>query len=103
MSADASYAPEPGGVRDLRPGSPSPLTPGGDDDGEYEMGKIFETTMTAAHWSESEGQGLPIGELSIDEDEVLDPDSLRDVDPEEEFEGYTGNAGMTIERWYRHV
>ena len=31
---------------------------------------------------------------------------LRRVTPnmgEEDFEGYTGNAGMTLERWYRHA
>ena len=74
-----------------------------DDDGEHEMGEIFETSLTAKHWIDSEGNGLPIGELSVEEDEVLDPESLTDVDPEEEFEGYTGNAGMTLERWYRHA
>src|SRR5262249_16041353 len=26
-----------------------------------------------------------------------------DVEPEEHFEGYTGNAGMTLDRWYRHA
>ena len=41
--------------------------------------------------------------MSVEEDELLDPESLRDVKPEEEFEGYTGNAGMTLERWYRHA
>ena len=34
---------------------------------------------------------------------LLDPESLRKVKPEEEFEGYTGNAGMTLDRWYRHA
>jgi hypothetical protein len=28
---------------------------------------------------------------------------LQEVDPEEEFEGYTGNEGMTLDRWYRHA
>jgi hypothetical protein len=74
-----------------------------DEASEYVMDEIFDTRLTAAHWSDSEGHALPIGELSIAEDEVLDPESLRDVDPEEEFEGYTGNEGMTLERWYRHA
>ena len=25
------------------------------------------------------------------------------MEPQEEFEGYTGNAGMTLDRWYRHA
>ncbi len=37
------------------------------------------------------------------ETEVVPPDSLTDIDPEEDFEGYTGNAGMTLDRWYRHA
>jgi hypothetical protein len=41
--------------------------------------------------------------MDVEEDELLDPESLKDVDPEEEFEGYTGNAGMTLDRWYRHA
>jgi 2OG-Fe(II) oxygenase superfamily len=76
-----------------------------EDEGEglHEMGDVFESSLSAEHWSDSAGQSLPIGELSVEEDELLDPESLRDVTPEEEFEGYTGNAGMTLERWYRHA
>ena len=70
---------------------------------QHEMGEIFETSLTAEHLIDSEGNGLPIGVLNVEEDEVLDPEALQDVTPEEEFEGYTGNAGMTLERWYRHA
>jgi hypothetical protein len=74
-----------------------------DDASEYEMGDEIESSLTAQHWIDSQGHGLPVGELSVEEDELLDPEALEDVDPEEEFEGYTGNAGMTLERWYRHA
>jgi len=74
-----------------------------DNGGEYEMGEVFDSSLSAEHWSDSAGHSLPIGKLSVEEDELLDPESLRDVKPEEEFEGYTGNAGMTLERWYRHA
>jgi hypothetical protein len=67
------------------------------------MGEIYETSLTAEHWSDSEGKRLPIKELSVKEDEVLDADALQEVEPEEEFEGYTGNEGMTLDRWYRHA
>jgi len=76
---------------------------GDDDNGLHEMGEVFESSLSAEHWSDSAGHSLPIGVLSVEEDELLDPESLRDVKPEEEFEGYTGNAGMTLERWYRHA
>ena len=35
--------------------------------------------------------------LNVEKDEILDPEALQEVDPEEEFEGYTGNAGMTLD------
>ncbi|WP_406696446.1 2OG-Fe(II) oxygenase [Singulisphaera sp. Ch08] len=72
---------------------------------DYEMGEVFETELTAKSWSDSDGNPLPIGELRVEEDELLelDTEALRDVEPEEEFEGYTGNAGMTMDHWYRHA
>jgi hypothetical protein len=77
---------------------------GGDGEpGDREMDEVFETSLTADHWSDSQGNRLPFGEIPVGEDELLDPEALREVEPEEEFEGYTGNEGMTLERWYRHA
>jgi hypothetical protein len=80
-----------------------------DDDGEsddasmYDMVDVFETSLSAEHIRDQDERGLPIGPLSIDEDELLNPEALKNVKPEVEFEGYTGNAGMTLDRWYRHA
>ena len=74
-----------------------------DDAGEYEMVEVYDSSLTAEHLVDGAGNGLPIATLHVDPDEVLDPDQLTDVDPEEQFEGYTGNEGMTLERWYRHA
>jgi hypothetical protein len=73
-----------------------------DEAGNYKMEEVFDTSLTAEHWSDSEGQGLPLGKLTVEEDEVVGAKALRAVKPEEEYEGYTGNEGMTLERWYRH-
>jgi hypothetical protein len=73
-----------------------------EDAGDYEMGEVYDTSLTAEHWSDSSGKRLPIDSLEVEEDELLDPEALRDIEPEEDFEGYTGNAGMTLDRWYRH-
>jgi hypothetical protein len=81
----------------------------GDDDGasddasEYDMGEVFDSSLYAEHIRDSDGHGLPIGSLSIDEGELLDPKALKSVKPQVEFEGYTGNAGMELERWYRRA
>ena len=71
--------------------------------GEYTMGEVFDSSLTADHFLDAEGHPLAITELPVEEDELLDPESLQLVAPEEEFEGYTGNAGMTLDRWYRHA
>ncbi len=67
------------------------------------MVEIYETSLTADQWRDPEGHRLPIGELHIEEIEVLDPKALTAVKPEEDYEGFTGNEGQTLERWYRHA
>lgn len=69
--------------------------------GEHEMGEIFDSSLTADHWHSSDGGVSPFGSLPIEDDEILPKGSLKNVKPEEDYEGYTGNAGMTLERWYR--
>jgi hypothetical protein len=69
---------------------------------EYEMGEIYETTLDAEHLRDPEGNRLAVAALPFEEEELFDPEALQEVEPEEEFEGYTGNAGMTLDRWYRH-
>jgi hypothetical protein len=74
-----------------------------EDSGPHEMEEVFETSLTAEHFLDPDGNRLPLGKLPFEEGEVLDPESLKGVVPEEEFEGYTGNEGMTLDRWYRHA
>ena len=73
-----------------------------DDPSLYEMGEIYDTSLIAEHLSDPEGTPLPVGPLPFTEDEILDPEALQDIEPEEQVEGYTGNEGMTYDRWYRH-
>ena len=82
---------------------------GGDDDDddpgrEYEMGEILESSLTASHWSDRHGEAHQLGEIRVDKAEVVTGDPLDDGEPsEEEFEDYTGNAGLTLERWYHRA
>jgi len=71
--------------------------------GKYTMEEVFDSSLTAKNWSDSEGNGLPIGTLNVKEKEILDPEALKTVKPQEDYEGYTGNEGMTLERWYRRA
>ncbi|MDB5309914.1 MAG: hypothetical protein JWO38_4116 [Gemmataceae bacterium] len=74
-----------------------------EEGGEYEMEEVFDSDLSADHWVDGEGKLTPIGMLGVEENEILNPDWFKKVVPEEEFEGYTGNAGMTLDRWYRRA
>ena len=68
------------------------------------MGEIIDTSLTASDWSDRHGNAHQLGEIQVDDDEVVSGDALDDGEPsEEDFEDYTGNAGMTLERWYHRA
>ena len=73
------------------------------DPEDYTMGEIFDRSLTVKNWVDIHGNSVDFGEISFNEEtDIIAEFSLTDVDPEEEFEGYTGNAGMELTRWYRH-
>ena len=71
---------------------------------EYVMGEICDWNLSADHWSDREGKKVRLGEIPIDEDEIVANEELSAAEPNrEDFEGFTGNAGMTLERWYHRA
>jgi len=87
-----------------------------EDDGDYDyygnrysssgedgtMGEeIYEDSIEIQHWVK--GVTPDLGTISIEEDDIITNTVLNDGDPtEKEEEGFTGNAGMTIEYWYHY-
>lgn len=70
----------------------------------YSMGEVYEHSLKIDHWSDRNSKSLLLGEMPLDESEVVSADSIDDWETSrEEFEGYTGNAGMTLERWYHRA
>ncbi|NCF17798.1 MAG: hypothetical protein GWP63_06110 [Haliea sp.] len=68
---------------------------------EYWMGEILESSLSVDHWSDRDGRKIKFGEIPLLESEIIADVALDAGDPsEEDFEDYTGNAGMTLERWY---
>ena len=65
---------------------------------EYTLGEVFDSSLSAKRWRSPEGERLPFGEIPFEKEEIVPPESLTDVKPKEDFEGYTGNEGMTLER-----
>ncbi len=77
---------------------------GDDDDGEHEMGEVFDESLAAHRFSDTDGKRLAFGRIPLDETEIVSETSLSEGEPDkEDFEGYTGNAGMTLERWYHRA
>lgn len=65
------------------------------------MGEIYEEYMTMEHWGEGGAPGL--GDIPIEEEDIITELEMGEGDPiEQEEEGYTGNAGMTLEYWYHY-
>ena len=69
----------------------------------YHMLDVDDFSLTADHWVAFDGTRPSFGELRFDEDQLIADVPIRELTPEEDFEGYTGNAGMTLERWYRQA
>ncbi len=70
----------------------------------HEMGEVFDETLSINHWSDREGNKIAFGEMGLDLAEIVSDCPPDDWDlGHEEFEGFTGNAGMTLERWYHRA
>jgi hypothetical protein len=71
---------------------------------DYDMGEVYDWSLSADHWSDREGKKVRLGQIPINEDEIVANEELSEAEPNrEDFEGYTGNAGMTLERWYHRA
>ncbi|HQX48957.1 MAG TPA: 2OG-Fe(II) oxygenase, partial [Planctomycetaceae bacterium] len=74
-----------------------------DGDGVYTMLDVDDFSLTASDWVGLDGTRPSFGKLSFEEKEIVSQQPIKQTTPEEEFEGYTGNAGMTLQRWYRQA
>lgn len=76
----------------------------GVDGGEYEMEDLEDSTLTAAQFRDADGELLAFGELPLIDEEIVSGQDRSEWKPDrQDFEGYTGNAGMTLERWYHRA
>jgi hypothetical protein len=73
------------------------------DPDNYEMGEAFESSLTAEQWSDAAGNRPAFGQMEVGRGEVVPPQALTKVKPDVDVSGYTGNEGLTLNRWYRHA
>lgn len=76
-----------------------------DDDPEDEaMGEVYEESLTIGPWRNEADRPAAFGEFLIGADALIGTEKIGEGEPDEkEAEGYTGNAGCTMEYWYRRA
>jgi hypothetical protein len=78
----------------------------GDEDGadHAEPSDLIDSGITLSTWFDKDNHRLPYAACSILEDEICSNVKYADSDPdEEEYEGYMGNYGNTVDYWYRRA
>ncbi|MFY1652557.1 2OG-Fe(II) oxygenase [Solwaraspora sp. WMMB762] len=76
---------------------------GGSESGEYELEDLIDSSMTLDCWLDESGEVVPTS-LRISDDEVCATTPTANLSPQSsEYEGYMGNYGNTLDRWYRRA
>ncbi len=66
-----------------------------------EIGETYEDELSGTQWTDIRGKKQPWGNIAFDLSAIVASAPIDDWKPtSEEFEGYTGNAGNTLDRWY---
>jgi len=73
-------------------------------EGEYEIQELIDSEVTLTHWTGPEGTRLEETSLYVDRKEVCASTPTGDLAPySSEYEGYMGNWGNTLDRWYHRA
>ncbi len=68
---------------------------------EITIGETYEDDLNGDQWTDLHGKKQPWGAIAFDSSAIVSSIPLDDWTPtSEQFEGYTGNAGNTLDRWY---
>jgi predicted 2-oxoglutarate/Fe(II)-dependent dioxygenase YbiX len=80
--------------------------PGGESGGEreYDVQELIDSEVTLTHWTGPDGTRLEETALYVDSNEVCASTPTGDLGPySSEYEGYMGNWGNTLDRWYHRA
>jgi len=71
---------------------------------EYEIQDLVDSDITLTRWTGPDGTRLEETSLSVSGDEVCASTQTGDLEPySSEYEGYMGNWGNTLDRWYHRA
>lgn len=75
-----------------------------DDTVDGTMGEIYEESRVIDQWRDADDASVHFGRWFINEDSIINLEDLETAEPDQkEAEGYTGNAGCTMDYWYRRA
>ena len=76
----------------------------GDNAEHLEMGEVFDGYYWLDGWVGQDGGQPALGKISLNPEELLPTGMLDEVEPDQQWVNEaTGNAGITLERAYRHA
>ena len=79
-------------------------SPGDESGGEYDVQDLIDSEITLTHWTGPDGTRLEETALYVDGNEVCASTPTGDLEPySSEYEGYMGNYGNTLDRWYHRA
>jgi hypothetical protein len=74
-----------------------------EEGGDYELQELIESTTTLDCWLDESDEATPTS-LTVFDDEVCATTPTADLSPHDSsYEGYMGNYGNTLDRWYRRA
>jgi hypothetical protein len=69
--------------------------------GKIEIGETYDDDWQATDWTDLQGKKQPWGPIALELSSIVSSIPIDQWKPtSEDFEGYTGNAGNTLDRWY---
>jgi hypothetical protein len=76
----------------------------GDNEHEYTIEELIDSEVTLTSWADPDGTRLEKTSLFVGGDEVCASTGTDDLEPRSsEYEGYMGNWGNTLDRWYHRA
>ncbi|WP_026818318.1 2OG-Fe(II) oxygenase family protein [Arthrobacter castelli] len=75
-----------------------------EDDDDFELNELIDDEITLGWWTSPDDTRAETIRLSLGDHEVCTATPTKSLTPyETEYEGYTGNYGNTLDRWYRRA
>lgn len=71
------------------------------DESGVEMGDVYEEEWSLDHWLDPQGHKQSFGEMHLEGDEILSQNGSAGWVYKQELHEATGNAGVSMDRWYR--